>query len=73
MGGAVGSFEKSTVACIKLHDEEFATVISFLLAGSVACCLHYIVQLQSAHCGESLSLRFETSFGTKLEFMLLNF
>ena len=46
-------------------------MISFLLARCAAHCLHYNIQLQSAHCAKSntaLSLWFEMNFRTELEF-----
>ena len=53
----------------------YATVISFLWARCAARCPHYIIQLQSAHCGKSntaLSLQFEMNFRTELEFTRQN-
>ena len=50
-----------------VHKQEYATGISFLWARCAARCLHYIIQLQSAHCGKSntaLSLWFEMNFHT---------
>ena len=62
-------------ALSRVHKQEYATVISFLWARCAARCLHYIIQLQSAHCGKSntaLFLWFEMNFRTELEFTRQN-
>ena len=59
----------------RVHKQEYATVTSFLWARCAAHCLHYIIQLQSAHCGISntaRSLWFEMNFRTELEFTRQN-